>query len=209
MHARLLTIGFVIACMAPFSALAQSPGPASESAATERAVVNKYCVGCHNAKLKTANLLLDQLDLAHLGDHAEIGEKVVRKLRAGMMPPTGMPRPDPATRDALITWMENELDRGAVTYLPPPGLHRLNRTEYTNAIRDVLALEVDATKFLPPDDSTHGFDNIAGALTLSPALMEAYLVGRRKDQPSGHWRCIGAHAGRLRSARRHRAELSH
>ena len=135
---------------------------------------------CHNARVKTANLLLDELDLAHLGDHAEIGEKVVRKLRAGMMPPTGMPRPDPATLESLIRWMENELDRSAVTHLPPPGLHRLNRTEYANAIRDLLALEVDATKFLPPDDSTRGFDNIAGALTMSPALMEAYLSAAGK-----------------------------
>src|SRR5580693_6613875 len=160
------------------AALAAQTAPST--ATTERAVVDKYCVVCHNAKLKTANLLLDQLDLAHVGAHAEIGEKVVRKLRAGMMPPTGMPRPDPATTTALIAWMENELDRSAVTYLPPPGLHRLNRTEYTNAIHDVLALEVDATKFLPPDDSTHGFDNIAGALTLSPALMEAYLSAAGK-----------------------------
>ena len=162
------------------SAPAATPQKPASVATSERAVIDQYCVGCHNAKLKTANLLLDQLDLAHLGDHAEIGEKVVRKLRAGMMPPTGMPRPDAATREALITWMENELDRSAVTHLPPPGLHRLNRTEYTNAIRDVLALEVDATKFLPSDDSTHGFDNIAGALTLSPALMEAYLSAAGK-----------------------------
>jgi hypothetical protein len=137
-------------------------------------------VVCHNAKLKTANLLLDGLDLAHLGDHAEIGEKVVRKLRAGLMPPTGMPRPDPATLESLIGWMENALDRSAAPHLPPPGLHRLNRTEYANAIRDLLALDVDATKFLPPDDSTRGFDNIAGALTMSPALMEAYLSAAGK-----------------------------
>jgi len=145
-----------------------------------RAIVDRYCVGCHNAKLMTANLALDKLDLGHLGEHAEIGEKVVRKLRAGMMPPTGMPRPDRATLEAFVASLENELDRSAVTYLPAPGLHRLNRTEYTNAIRDVLALDVDATKFLPPDDSTHGFDNIAGALTLSPALMEAYLSAAGK-----------------------------
>jgi cytochrome c5 len=157
------------------------PSPAAiPDAATERALVDQYCVVCHNAKLKTGNLLLDELDLAHLGAHAEIGEKVVRKLRAGMMPPTGMRRPDPATRESLIRWMENELDRSAVTHLPPPGLHRLNRTEYANAIRDLLALEVDATKFLPSDDSTRGFDNIAGALTLSPALMEAYLSAAGK-----------------------------
>jgi cytochrome c5 len=162
----------------------RQPKPESPAAvpdlATERALVDQYCVVCHNAKLKTANLLLDDLDLAHLGDHAEIGEKVVRKLRAGMMPPTGMRRPDPATLESLIRWMENELDRSAVTHLPPPGLHRLNRTEYANAIRDLLGLEVDATKFLPADDSTRGFDNIAGALTMSPALMEAYLSAAGK-----------------------------
>src|SRR6266478_1557282 len=163
----------------PQAAAVKAKAPAPDAAA-QRALVDQYCVTCHNARLKTANLLLDQLDLSHLGDHAEIGEKVVRKLRAGMMPPTGMPQPDAAVREALIAWMENELDRSAATHLPPPGLHRLNRTEYTNAIRDVLGLEVDATKFLPPDDSTHGFDNIAGALTLSPALMEAYLSAAGK-----------------------------
>src|SRR5205823_9107360 len=94
--------------------------------------------------------------------------------------PTGMARPDPATREALIRWMENELDRSAVTNLNPPGLHRLNRTEYANTIRDLLALDVDATKFLPPDDSSHGFDNMAGTLTMSPALMEAYLSAAGK-----------------------------
>jgi mono/diheme cytochrome c family protein len=156
-----------------------SPAHAAD-VAPQRALVDRYCVVCHNAKLKTANLLLDGLDLARLGDHAEIGEKVVRKLRAGLMPPTGMPRPDPATLESLIGWMENALDRSAVPHLPPPGLHRLNRTEYANAIRDLLALEVDATKFLPPDDSTRGFDNIAGALTMSPALMEAYLSAAGK-----------------------------
>jgi len=148
--------------------------------ATQRALIDQYCVTCHNAKLKTANLLLDQLDLAHLSANAEVGEKVVRKLRAGMMPPINMKRPDAATMEALIKWMETELDRGAVQHLPAPGLHRLNRTEYANAIRDVLGLEVDPTKFLPSDDSTRGFDNIAGALTMSPALMEAYLSAAGK-----------------------------
>src|SRR2546422_610405 len=88
--------------------------------------------------------------------------------------------PKPATLQSLIRWMENELDRSAVTHLPPPGLHRLNRTEYANAVRDLLGLEVDATKFLPSDDSTHGFDNMAGTLTMSPALMEAYLSAAGK-----------------------------
>ncbi|HLK48342.1 MAG TPA: DUF1592 domain-containing protein [Bryobacteraceae bacterium] len=158
---------------------AQSARPPADAAA-QRAVLDKYCVVCHNAKLKTANLMLDQLDLTHLGDHAETAEKVVRKLHAGLMPPTGMPRPERAVLDSVVTGMENELDRSAAAHLPAPGLHRLNRTEYTNAIRDVLDLQVDATKFLPADDSTHGFDNIAGALTISPALMEAYLSAAGK-----------------------------
>jgi len=169
-----------IALMPGQSSAQTSAAKQTTPVAEQRKLIDQYCVGCHNARLKTANLLLDQLDLNHLGDHAEIGELVVRKLRAGVMPPTGLPRPAPAVMESLITSMEGELDRSAKTYLPPPGLHRLNRTEYTNAIRDVLALEVDATKFLPSDDSTRGFDNIAGALTLSPALMEAYLSAAGK-----------------------------
>jgi hypothetical protein len=166
--------------------VSQRPAAPASSVATvpdvsaQRALVDQYCVPCHNQKLKTANLLLDQLDLAHLGDHAEIAEKVVRKLRAGMMPPSGMPRPDMVTREKFIGWMESELDRSATAHLPPPGLHRLNRTEYANAIRDLLGLEVDAARFLPSDDSTHGFDNMAGTLAMSPALIEAYLSAAGK-----------------------------
>src|SRR4051812_45816684 len=142
-------------------------------AAATRAVIDKYCVTCHNDKLKTGTLSLEKMDFAHFADDAELGEKIVRKLRAGMMPPTNMPRPDTATREALIRWMEGELDRASVTHLPAPGLHRLNRTEYANVIRDLLGLQVDPTKFLPSDDSARGFDNMAGTLTVSPALIEA------------------------------------
>ena len=140
-------------------AAAAPAGPAPD-VARQRAVLDQYCVVCHNQKLKTANLLLDQLDLAHFADHPDLGEKIVRKLRAGMMPPTGMPRPDPTTREALITWMEGQLDSHSTTNLQAPGIHRLNRVEYNNVIRDLPGLEVDASKFLPSDDSTHGFDNI-------------------------------------------------
>jgi mono/diheme cytochrome c family protein len=171
------TVGTQAKPQAPAANTKAAP-PADVS--TQRALIDQYCVTCHNSRAKTANLLLDQLDIAHLGAHAEIAEKVVRKLRAGLMPPANMKRPDPATMEAFIRWMENELDRNAVTHFPPPGLHRLNRTEYANAIRDVLALDVDAAKFLPSDDSTRGFDNIAGALTMSPALMEAYLSAAGK-----------------------------
>jgi mono/diheme cytochrome c family protein len=150
------------------------------NATTARALVDKYCVTCHNQRTKTANLLLDQLDLTKLAEHRDIAEVVVRKARAGLMPPTNMPRPDAATFDALLGWMERQLDTDAHPHLPAPGLHRLNRVEYANAIRDLLSLEVDASKFLPVDDSTKGFDNIAGALTMSPALMEAYLSAAGK-----------------------------
>jgi hypothetical protein len=125
-------------------------------------------------------LALDKPDFARIRDNAAEWEKVVRKLRAGMMPPSGAPRPEFAALQALAERLENELDRDPVRHLPPPGLHRLNRTEYTNAIRDLLAVEVDAAKFLPPDDSTRGFDNIAAALGLSPALLEAYLSAAGK-----------------------------
>jgi hypothetical protein len=157
-----------------------APAVNAGSQTATRALLDQYCVTCHNARLKTANLSLDQLDLANLGDSVHVAETVVRKVRAGLMPPTNSRRPDAAALQSMVTWMEGELDRAAETHLPAPGLHRLNRTEYTNAIRDLIALEVDASKFLPADDSTRGFDNIAGALTMSPALMEAYLSAAGK-----------------------------
>jgi hypothetical protein len=158
---------------------ATTPSPVPDLASA-RALMNKYCVTCHNGRAKTGGLELDSFDLDHLKDHAELAEKIVLKLRAGMMPPTGAARPDAATMAGLLTTLEAELDRNAPPYLEAPGLHRLNRTEYTNAIRDLLAVEVDAAKFLPADDSTRGFDNIAAALTMSPALMEAYLSAAGK-----------------------------
>ena len=173
-------LSLVLTISTTFETKGQTASPVRQDVAAQRAVLDKYCVTCHNDRLNTGNLKLDKLDLTRLGAEAAIGEKVVRKLRAGVMPPTNSPRPDEATRMALITWMENELDRSAVPHLPPPGLHRLNRAEYANTIRDLLALEVDATKFLPSDDSTHGFDNMAGTLTVSPALIEAYLSAAGK-----------------------------
>ncbi len=127
---------------APVPARAAAPAAAAAPAsnvAGQRALVDQYCVTCHNARLKTAGLMLDELDLAQLGDHPEIAEKVVRKMRAGLMPPTDARRPDPATLESMIRWMEGELDRHAGTHLPAPGLHRMNRAEYTNAISDKMA----------------------------------------------------------------------
>ena len=156
------------------------------TAEEERALLDRTCGACHSQRAKAAGLepaqrlTLDALDPAHVEKNPERWEAVVRKLRAGMMPPAGIPRPRPELFESAIEYLENELDRNAVTNLPPPGLHRLNRTEYTNAIRDLLAIEIDASKFLPADDSTRGFDNIAAALGLSPALLEGYTSAAGK-----------------------------
>jgi len=148
----------------------------------QRALLDQYCVTCHNQKLKTGGLMLDKLDLAHAGESAETWEKVVRKLRAGMMPPQGLPRPKPADYEALTVALEGELDRAAAAkpHLPAPGVHRLNRTEYANAIRDLLALEIDPGAYLPADDSSYGFDNVASGLGVSPALVEGYVSAAAK-----------------------------
>ena len=155
---------------------------APPSLATERAVINQYCVTCHNQKLKTGGLALDQLDLRHIGETPEIGEKIVRKLRAGMMPPQGMPRPSAAAYESLTVALENELDRAAAArpHLAPPGVHRVNRAEYANAIRDLLALDIDPAAFLPADDSSYGFDNVSSGLGVSPALVEGYVSAAAK-----------------------------
>src|SRR5229473_2346575 len=197
---RLAAIGCVAAlpCVSATwgqSAAAQvtaQPAGAGQSAAVPaagtppRVLLDRYCVGCHNQRAKAAGqeparkLTLDDLDVARIADHAEVWERVVRKMRAGMMPPAGTRRPDKTTYDGFITWLETELDKNAAPYAPPPGLHRLNRTEYANVVRDVFNLDVDAASYLPSDDSTHGFDNVAGALGISSTLVEAYVSAAGK-----------------------------
>ena len=148
----------------------------------DRALLDRYCVGCHNEKTRTAGLTIDKLDLAHPGNNAETWEKVVRKIRAGMMPPSGLPRPDRAALDDFAAKLETALDVAAAAKPNPgtAGLHRLNRTEYANSIRDLLALDIDPTNLLPADDSSEGFDNIADALAISPALLERYVATATK-----------------------------
>ncbi|MGH9785419.1 MAG: DUF1587 domain-containing protein, partial [Terriglobia bacterium] len=147
-----------------------------------RAVLDRYCVTCHNERLRTANLLLDAADVENPRAGAEVWEKVVRKLRTGAMPPAGMPRPDQATYDSFAAYLETELDRLAAANPNPgrPAVHRLNRAEYSNAIRDLLAVDIDAGSLIPADDSGHGFDNIGDVLTVSPSLLDRYLSAARK-----------------------------
>ena len=156
------------------------PDPTIASPA--RALVSKYCVTCHNERTKAANLLLDKTD-DRVTNAAETWERVVVQLRGRSMPPSNMPRPDNATYDAVATWLETELDRAA-TARPDPGrpaaLHRLNRTEYANAVRDLLGVEIDSTSMLPPDAQAHGFDTNADALGIEPALLDRYLTAAAK-----------------------------
>jgi hypothetical protein len=161
--------------------IALLPTVAAAQAGATRALLDKYCVTCHNQKLKTAGLMLDQADLGRIGEHAELWEKAVRKLRAGMMPPLGLPRPEAAAMDQAAAYLENEIDRAAAKpHLAGPAVHRVNRTEYANAIRDLLALDIDAAAYLPADDASYGFDNVASGLGVSPALVEGYVSAAAK-----------------------------
>ena len=182
----------------PATAVLLAAGVASLQAQPQRqkAVVDQYCITCHNDKLRTGGLSLQNADLNDIPPGAETWEKVIRKLRVGAMPPQGMPRPDARTLDGLASYLETALDR-AYAASPNPGgagMHRLNRAEYAHAIHDLLELEIDTTALLPPDDESSGFDNIADVLKLSPSLMERYLaaswnisrlaVGDRRIVPS-------------------------
>jgi hypothetical protein len=189
MPLRLLLAGVCLVSIASFSASARQDAPvvapraASTQATPARMLVTSYCVSCHNQKLRTANLALDTADADHVANSAETWEKVVVQLRSRSMPPPRSRRPDTTTYDATASWIESELDRAAAaTPAPgrPPALHRLNRTEYANAIRDLLGIEIDAAATLPPDEQVHGFDNIADALTVTPALQTRYLTAAAK-----------------------------
>jgi hypothetical protein len=168
-----------LAAAAPLHAGQAAAAPAAQAS---RELLDRYCVSCHNARLKTAGLALDALDPARVGDQAEIWEKVVRRLRSESMPPVSARRPDKGAYLSLTTWLENELDAAAAAHPNPgrPSLHRLNRAEYANAIRDLFALEIDPRTFLPADDSGYGFDNIADVLSVSPGLLERYMLAAGK-----------------------------
>jgi mono/diheme cytochrome c family protein len=160
-----------------------TPAPASSAGEPDAAaLLRRYCQGCHNQRLKTGGLMLDTMSLEQAGDAAHAWEKVAKRLRAGSMPPAGLPRPERPTVERLIASVEHALDKAAATMEFPrtPAVHRLNRTEYANAIRDLLALEVDGRDLLPPDDADLGFDNMADILTVSPTLLDRAIIAARK-----------------------------
>ena len=175
--------GLAAALMLQAQAPAAGQGKGKAAPSTQ-SVINTYCVGCHNDKLKTSGLTLEKLDASHPAENAEVWERVVTKLRAGSMPPAGMPRPAADVYQRMITGLETELDR-AWAANPNPGrigaVHRLNRTEYTNAIRDLFALDVDVSATLPGDDTADGsFDNFADVLSISTAHLERYMAVARQ-----------------------------
>ena len=155
---------------------ADLPGEVFES------TVNRYCVGCHNDRTRTAGLTLVGVSAFEVAALAPVLEKVMQKLRAGEMPPAGRPGPDAVTVTNLVTWLETELDQVAVEDPNPgaPAIHRLNRVEYGNTVRDLLGLDIDHARDLPADDSGYGFDNIADVLTVSPLHIEKYIAAARR-----------------------------
>ena len=173
-----ITVGFGAVLLTLLAGNAQNPTPASQP----QALLNQYCVSCHNQTAKTGGLSLDTLDVGNVGRNPQVWERVVRKIRSGMMPPSGSRRPERPVLDAFAIELESRLDRSAAAIPNPgaPALHRLNRTEYANSVRDLLALEVDVTTLLPSDDSNEGFDNIADALSVSPTLIQGYVAAAMK-----------------------------
>ena len=164
------------------SAISATLAGAPQETVSASAVIDQYCIGCHNDKAKAAGLALNTLDVSRAGEHPEIWEKVIRKLRGRMMPPPGRPRPDERGYDAVVSYLETSLDRAAAANLDPgrtETFRRLNRTEYQNAIRDLLALDVDVAALLPKDDAGYGFDNVSVG-GLSPTLLERYLAAAQK-----------------------------
>src|SRR5215831_8518759 len=178
MNRALINTGLIVGSLALLltSTLGQQP------ASSQQELVNKYCVTCHNERAKTGGIVLEKMDVDHPAANAELWEKVIRKVRAGLMPPSGAPRPDRAVLDKFRASLETSIDQAAASK-PTPGataLHRLNRTEYANAVRDLIAVDVDVATILPADDSSEGLDNIAEVLGTSPALIERYVGAATK-----------------------------
>ncbi|MBL8168685.1 MAG: DUF1592 domain-containing protein [Acidobacteria bacterium] len=176
----ILVIGIVAAFYAGVTSRAQRATTADTTA--QRALLEEYCVACHNQKSSTAGISLQGLDYSNVASNADVWEKVLRKVRTGQMPPAKAPKPETAETTSFVTWLESSLDRAARLHPNPgrPAVHRLNRAEYSNAVRDLLAVDIKPGQWLPVDDSGYGFDNIGEVLTLSPALVEKYLSAARR-----------------------------
>ncbi len=166
----------------PAQAASKPAAPAVTDAASQQALVDQYCIMCHSEGLKTAGVVLEGAHIDRVGENTALWEKVLRKFGTGQMPPPGMPRPDADTAAKFTSWLETQLNANAVAHPNPgaPAIHRLNRLEYGNTIRDLLGLEVDVNSLLPGDDSGYGFDNIADVLSVSPVLLEKYMSAARK-----------------------------
>jgi mono/diheme cytochrome c family protein len=186
---NILALGtvWVVAVAVVGGAAQQAPArPAAASpaapAVADAAFVKQYCAGCHSERMKAGGLVLEGLDVTNVAGHSEHWEKVVRKVRTGMMPPSGAPRPSREVLDGFAAALETRLDRAVDSraMLETPALHRLNRTEYSNAIRDLLHLDVDVTPLLPADGSSEGFDNLAEALSVSPSHIQGYVSAAMK-----------------------------
>jgi hypothetical protein len=180
---RSVCVGFTVIVVLTMGAGGERPAAQSASPPpSESVLLKQYCITCHNQRVKTAELALDTMDPANVAANAEKWEKVVRKIRTGMMPPAGARRPERAVLDEFASELEARLDRAAIpgANLGTPALHRLNRTEYANVIRDLLALDVDVEALLPADGSSEGFDNIADALAVSPSLIQGYVSAAMK-----------------------------
>ena len=161
----------------------QKPAAAAAApAVSPKPIIDQYCVTCHNQRMKTGGLVLETLDVNNPGANADVWEKVIKKLHSRVMPPANAKRPDADTYKALIAGLEANLDKAAAATpnAGRPAVHRLNRAEYTNAVRDLLALEIDGKALLPADNSGYGFDNVADVLTVSPGLLERYLLAAKK-----------------------------
>jgi Protein of unknown function (DUF1592)/Protein of unknown function (DUF1588)/Protein of unknown function (DUF1585)/Protein of unknown function (DUF1587)/Protein of unknown function (DUF1595) len=179
-------VSFVIGFLSSFAGYAAAPvqqAPPAVASSPQRALLDQYCVTCHNDRFKTAGITLDKMDVDHVATDAALWERVVQQLRARAMPPIGRPRPDKSAYDGFRIWLENELDKAGAAD-PNAGTtvsyHRLNRAAYQNAIRDLLAIEIDATAFLPEDPKSNGFDNMGGAIKMSPDLLETYMKAAMK-----------------------------
>jgi hypothetical protein len=208
MAIRLRLVAIVAGCLGVVGSVVAVRGQGVDPAApASRATLDQYCVGCHNSRMKSGGVAFDTIDLANVPRDAAVWERVIRKLNTRTMPPLGARRPDETSYHALASWLETRIDRAAAA-APNPGrplLHRLNRAEYANAIRDLLDLDVEISVLLPPDDSAYGFDNISDVLGVSPSLQERYLSAAEKISEAA----VGdPSAGRITETYRVRQDLS-